>query len=187
MNAGPSGAQLHSTRARSRRRSNPIVESLGQHRKIPKGPPECTGGWRLAGVADGCPRRRSRLLVVRRAGFRVRPNLGATMAANRTDEQVLQIGQPQALGPAVSVDHNRMPTFVVAAEHPQPARAGLPHLSEGDLLLARHGPILPKITPEPEYAMWHRLAERQASSLNSRWTIELDHRLPDRGRSDPKR
>jgi hypothetical protein len=133
------------TRARSTRRSNPIVESLGQRR----------------------------LLAVRRAAFRVRPNFGAAVAANRTDEQVLQIGQPQALGPAVSVDHNRMPTFAVAAEHPQPVRAGLPHLSEGDFLLTWHGRILPKITPRSEYAIWHRFTGRQASIPE----LPVDHRV----------
>jgi hypothetical protein len=130
-------------------------------------------GGRLAGAADGGPRRRSDLRAVRRAGFRVRPNFGTAMAANRADEQVLQIGQPQALGPAVSVDHNRMPTFVVAAEHPQPARTGLPYLSKGDLVFAGHGWILPKIAPQPEYAIWHRLAQRQASALE----LPVDHRV----------
>ncbi|KRR21186.1 hypothetical protein CQ14_22230 [Bradyrhizobium lablabi] len=65
----------------------------------------------------------------------IRPHVGAAMAANRADEQGLQIGQPQALGPAVSVYHNRMRALVVAAAHMQPASAGPPHLPKGDRLL----------------------------------------------------
>ena len=65
----------------------------------------------------------------------IRPHVGAAMAASRADEQGLQIGQPQALGPAVSVDHDRMRALVVAAQHMEPASAGPPHLPEGDCLL----------------------------------------------------
>jgi hypothetical protein len=75
-----------------------------------------------------------------------RPDVGTAVAANRADEQRFQIRQPQALGPAVGVDQDRMPAFVVAAEHIQPARAGLPHLTEGDCLLAWHPRNLPRIT-----------------------------------------
>ena len=62
--------------------------------------------------------------------------VGTAMAANSADEKFHHIRQPQASGPAVGVDHNRMRAFVVAAQHMQSTRAGPPHLSQGDLLVA---------------------------------------------------
>jgi hypothetical protein len=62
--------------------------------------------------------------------------VGTAMAANSADEQLHHIRQPQASGPAVGIDHNRMRAFVVAAYYVQSTRAGPPHLSQGDLLVA---------------------------------------------------
>ncbi|WP_156439622.1 hypothetical protein [Bradyrhizobium valentinum] len=47
-----------------------------------------------------------------------------------------------------------MCAFVVAAEHMQPPRAGLPHLVEDDLLFALHAPSSAKNHTQPEYAIW---------------------------------
>lgn len=42
------------------------------------------------------------------------------------------------MAPAVGIDHDRVPAFVVAAMDDEPGRAGLSHFPESDLLLALH-------------------------------------------------
>jgi hypothetical protein len=52
-----------------------------------------------------------------------RPNVGAATPANLTDEQRLEVGQPDVIGPAVSVDLDVVRAAIVSAQDPQPARA----------------------------------------------------------------
>jgi hypothetical protein len=49
--------------------------------------------------------------------------------------------------------HDRMNAFVVAAKDLQPARAGLPHFPEGDLLFVWHARNSAKNRPQPELAI----------------------------------
>jgi hypothetical protein len=72
-----------------------------------------------------------------------------------------------------------MRAFVVAAAHMQQAKAGLPHLPEGDLLLAWHAPNLSKNYPQPEYGIWHRLTECQGKAHTHQWGYRrMLHRRP---------
>jgi hypothetical protein len=66
------------------------------------------------------------------------PDFGSAIIASRADKHGFQIRQPQAPGPAIQVDHDRMPTFGLAAEQLQPARAGIAQLLEGDFLIVGH-------------------------------------------------
>jgi hypothetical protein len=84
------------------------------------------------------------------------PDFGSAMIASWADKHGFQIGQPQAPGPAIRVDLDRMRSFGVAAEQLQPARAGIAQLPEGDFLIVGHAPTLSTITPPSEYAIWHR-------------------------------
>jgi hypothetical protein len=52
-----------------------------------------------------------------------------------------------------------MRALVVAAEHMQPASAGLPHLPKGDRLLDWHARNSAKSHSQPEYGMRHRLTD----------------------------
>jgi hypothetical protein len=86
----------------------------------------------LADVARRCTRRPQPpagydLLIIR-------PDVCTAMTANAADEQILHIRQPQAPGPAVGVDLNRMRAIVATAQYVQSTEAGLPQLSQGDLV-----------------------------------------------------
>jgi hypothetical protein len=50
----------------------------------------------------------------------------------------LEVGQANIIAPVIGIHDNGMSAFVVAAKDVQPARAGLPHFPESDLLLALH-------------------------------------------------
>ena len=52
-----------------------------------------------------------------------RPDIGTSMAAGSTSELWLKIRQAHAIGPALSVDDDRMGATVIAAADDQPARA----------------------------------------------------------------
>ena len=52
-----------------------------------------------------------------------RPDIGTSMAASSTNELRLKIGQAHTIGPALSVDDDRMSATVIAAADDQPARA----------------------------------------------------------------
>ena len=49
--------------------------------------------------------------------------IGTSMAASSTNELRLKIGQAHTIGPALSVDDDRMGATVIAAADDQPARA----------------------------------------------------------------
>ena len=105
------------------------------------------------------------LLLTGVGNVHARPNIGTTMTTSRADEKALQVRQLDISGPAISVDHSGVHTFAVAANHPQKRVAGLPDLLERDLLFARHGPILPRITLRAEYAIRH--TEEELNCLTS--------------------
>jgi hypothetical protein len=67
-----------------------------------------------------------------------RPDIGAPMAANLTGEFRPQVGQAHIIAPAIGIYDDRVSASIVAAIDQQPARAGLPHFPESDLLLALH-------------------------------------------------
>jgi hypothetical protein len=56
-------------------------------------------------------------------GLEERPDIGTSMAASSTNELRLKIGQAHTIGPALSVDDDRMGATVIAAADDQPARA----------------------------------------------------------------
>ena len=60
------------------------------------------------------------------------------MAANLTGKSRLQAGQAHVISPAAGVDHDGVRALVVGATDDEPGRTGLPHFSDGDLLLALH-------------------------------------------------
>ena len=49
-----------------------------------------------------------------------RPDIGATVAASLTGELRFEIGQPDMIGPAIGVDHDRMRAFVIGAIDEKP-------------------------------------------------------------------
>ncbi len=61
------------------------------------------------------------------------------VAAGLAGKAWLQVGQPDAITPAIGIDHDGVRAPVVAAVDEQPARAGRPHFPESDFLFA-HGP-----------------------------------------------
>jgi hypothetical protein len=65
-------------------------------------------------------------------------NVSAPVVANRADEKALDIGYPQALRVAVSVDSNRVPAFRITAEDMQPVSSRTPHLAKGNILVRHH-------------------------------------------------
>ena len=64
--------------------------------------------------------------------------VSAAVVADRADEKGLDIGYPQALGVAVSVDSNRMSAFRITAEDLQPVSSRTPHLAKGHVLVLHH-------------------------------------------------
>ena len=74
----------------------------------------------------------------RPATSEVRPNVGATLATSLADELLLDIRQPHMIGSGISRQGGRVAAPIVAAEDVDAEGAGLPHLSEGDLLFAWH-------------------------------------------------
>ena len=90
--------------------------------------------WRPASFANRSPvahHRRRRFIPIE-----VRPHIRATMAAGATDETRFNVGQPEIIGPAVTVDGNRMAATVISAIDQQPTDALGTHVSEGDFLRA---------------------------------------------------
>ena len=188
MNAGPSDAQLHSTRARSTRRSIPIVKSLGQHRKSPTGrQPGCT-------TADAWLVLQMPVLV----GVLIYvPFVGQVSAFGRTSApRWPQTGQTNR---CCRSDSRRL-----SGQQSASITTECPHLWSPQNTRSRRGPdcrICPRVIScsrgmggfcqksHPSLNMpfgidWPSGRHRP---LSFRWTIELNHRLPDRGWSDPKR
>ena len=52
-----------------------------------------------------------------------RADIGTSMAASSTNELWLKVGQAHNIGPALSVDDDRIGATVIAAADDQPARA----------------------------------------------------------------
>jgi hypothetical protein len=69
-----------------------------------------------------------------------RPDIGAAVTASPAGKLGLEIGQPDIIGPAASLDHDRMRTVIIAAVD-EPGRAGLAHFPDGDFLFAWHGGV----------------------------------------------
>lgn len=63
---------------------------------------------------------------------KLRPQLGAALAAGGTDEARFDVRQPDVIWPAVGADLDRMAAPVVAAMDQHLAHAGGAHLTEGD-------------------------------------------------------
>ena|SRR5260370_3399879 len=78
------------------------------------------------------------------AGVRkLRPHFRAAFAAGRADEVGLDAGQPDIIGPAVSVGLDMVATPVITAIDQHVTNAGLAHLAEGYFLGAgRHFRLL---------------------------------------------
>jgi len=85
--------------------------------------------------------RRGRLGVRAHAGrFEHWPDIGAVVAAGLAGKAWLQVGQPDAITPAIGIDHDGVRAPVVAAVDEQPARARGPHFPEGDFLFTHAKP-----------------------------------------------
>jgi hypothetical protein len=66
----------------------------------------------------------------------IRPDIGATLAAGRADELILDVGNPDVISPLARVHFDRVAALVVGATDQDAIGAGLPHFSEGYFLLA---------------------------------------------------
>jgi hypothetical protein len=80
----------------------------------------------------------SQWLPVRSSGFivrdEVRPDVGAAIAAGLADEQGLDIGQADLVGPSAGVNRCRVAALEVRAVDQDAVNAHLAHLAEGDFL-----------------------------------------------------
>src|SRR6516165_12404346 len=63
----------------------------------------------------------------------IRPHVGAALSADLADETMLNVGQPDIIGPAIAVDRSRVAAALVGAIDKQPTHAHVAHLGEGDL------------------------------------------------------
>ena len=79
--------------------------------------------------------------------MKIRPNVGALLAAGRAHEPRLEIGKPNFIRPLVRANRNGMATVIVGAINKDAAHAGGAHLSEGDFLRAGKGGHMPMIPP----------------------------------------
>lgn len=69
------------------------------------------------------------------AGLRkLRPHLRAAVSVSRTDEVLLDVGQPHIIGPAVSIGLDMVAAAVIAAIDQHIADARCADLAEGDFL-----------------------------------------------------
>jgi len=87
--------------------------------------------------ADDAPARASTVgrIPGRRPVYRKqRPDVRAALPAHPTSKLRLHVGESNVVRPRGGVDRHRMRALVVAAVDEQPARAGRPHFSKGDLL-----------------------------------------------------
>jgi hypothetical protein len=71
--------------------------------------------------------------------MKVRPNIGAPLAAGRAYEPRLEIGKPDVIRPGICADRGGMAAPIIRAIDQNAADAGVAHLSEGDLLRATDG------------------------------------------------
>jgi hypothetical protein len=68
------------------------------------------------------------------------PDVGAASAADLAGKLGLKIRQAHVIAPASGIHDDRMRALVIGAIDEQPARAGLPHFPESDLLALRSVP-----------------------------------------------
>jgi hypothetical protein len=68
--------------------------------------------------------------------MKVRPDVGASLAAAYANKPRFQIGKPDVIGPLVCADRDRVAALVIRAIDKDAAHAALAHLSEGDFLRA---------------------------------------------------
>jgi hypothetical protein len=73
--------------------------------------------------------------------MKVRPNVGALLAAGPAHEARFQIGEPDLIGPWVCADRGRVAAVMVRAIDQETAHAGGAHLAERDLLRPGHARI----------------------------------------------
>jgi hypothetical protein len=66
---------------------------------------------------------------------KVRPDIGATLATCGADEPMLNIGNPQLIGPSGGAHFDRVAASVVGAIDQNAVAAGSSHLAERDFLL----------------------------------------------------
>ena len=73
--------------------------------------------------------------------IKIQPHVGAALAADLADETMLNVGQPDTIGPVIGADGNRMVAAVVGAIDRQPAHTAAAHLGEGEFgRVDGHGP-----------------------------------------------
>jgi hypothetical protein len=141
-----------------------------------------------AGVMDGDPRRRSHLLAVHGIGAasfqspaELRHRDGRKPCRRTKTPSRIATGSL-----ASSLGHSQPNARICSRRRTHAAgEAGLPHLPEGDLLLAWHAPNLPKNHPQPECGIWHRLTECQGRAVSSRSVVRRDARRPQLRRAMP--
>ena len=68
--------------------------------------------------------------------MKIPPDICAALAAGFADEPMLDVGQPDMIGPTVGAYRNRVAAFVVSAIDQQSVDAGCAQFAEGDLLRA---------------------------------------------------
>ena len=64
-----------------------------------------------------------------------RPDIRASLAASRADEPILNVGNPDVIGPLARVHLDRVAALVIGAIEQDVIDAGLAHFSESDFLL----------------------------------------------------
>jgi hypothetical protein len=64
--------------------------------------------------------------------IKIRPDVGAALAARPADEARLDVGQPDIIGPSIPADHDRVAAAIVGAIDHEAAHAHVAHLREGD-------------------------------------------------------
>jgi hypothetical protein len=102
-------------------------------------------------------------------------HLGALLAAALACERGLDIGQPDTIGPSIAADRGRTAALVILTVDKQTARAGVAHLSKGDLRRAGesgHAPLKPSLSGQANRAMgwaWNTSeTHRRCHSFQSR-------------------
>jgi hypothetical protein len=81
-------------------------------------------------------RRAGRWRIAASVPIEIRPYVRAALAADPTGEALLDIGQPDIIGPGIAADRDGVATAVVGANNQQPAHTALAHLGKGDFLWA---------------------------------------------------
>jgi hypothetical protein len=76
----------------------------------------------------------------RRRG-KIRPDVGASLAAGLADEARLQIGEPDVIRPWVCADRYRVAVAIICAIDQETVHARGAHFAEGNFLRAGHAPL----------------------------------------------